>query len=254
MKKLLTLAIGFAFTLPFVASAASFVVTPSSGSYTTGDLVTLNIAVNPSGSTVYTAMLDAQFSAGTFEIVSFSLNDSMLPLKQPGYDALNNNTGVLTKTGGYAGGISSVTLFGTLVLRAKGSDTGTFTVNDSSKLLDSNNTDQQSGSQTMSFIITAKPPTVSKPTIVPPVTTQEETIQPKTDTVLAPDTQVIDNDETVTADRSDVPATSTQLATIAESGATNNVIFWIIGIIAALGVLGLGYFVGTRRSHPPISK
>ena len=84
MKKLLTLAIGFAFTLPFVASAASFVVTPSSGSYTTGDLVTLNIAVNPSGSTVYTAMLDAQFSAGTFEIVSFSFKDSMLPLKQPG--------------------------------------------------------------------------------------------------------------------------------------------------------------------------
>ena len=110
MKKLLTLVISFAFALPFVASAASFVVTPSSGSYTAGNTITLNIAVNPSGNTIYTAMLDARFSPNTFEIVLFSLNDSMLPLKQSGYDALDNSNGVLTKTGGYTGGVSSVTI------------------------------------------------------------------------------------------------------------------------------------------------
>ena len=253
MKKLLTLTISFAFALPFVASAASFVVTPSSGSYIKGDTITLNINVSPSSSTVYTAMLDARFSPEVFEVVSFSFNDSMLPLKQSGYDALNNTTGVLTKTGGYTGGASSVTSFGTLVLRAKESGTGTFTIADSSKLLDSNNTDQQRGTQTASFVVTAKPVAVVKPATAPSVVAQKKTEQPKTKEIVAPKVQV-ETKQIAEVSENKESATSTQLAAVSGAGTASSLAYWMLGIIAMLGIFGLGYFTGTRRSYSFVSK
>jgi hypothetical protein len=161
MKKLFIF-VSLMFVLPFITNASSFVITPSSGSYTNGDVVTLNISVNPAGSTIYTAMIDAKFSPETFEVLSFTLNDSMLAMKQTGYDSVDNGNGVFIKTGGYTGGVSSVTNFGTLILKAKNSGAGTFTINSSSKLLDSNNANMQNSSQLATFTIVNKAPVVEQ--------------------------------------------------------------------------------------------
>jgi len=238
MKKLFTI-LGLMFALPFVASASSFVITPSNGSYTKGDTVTLHISVDPAGSTIYTAMLNAQFPSDIFEVVSFTLNDSMLAMKQSGYDSINNVTGTLVKTGGYAGGISSVTPFGTLVLKAKGSGTGTLTINNTSKLLDSNNTNKQIGSQVASFKITDKTINVAKKVEVQ----KGVNASAKIVTAKVSQTAATSDNSNVSA----VQATSSQLATVSQSGATNSPLMWILGIIALIAVFAFGYLSGSRK-------
>ncbi len=183
MKKIITLLIGLTLTLPLVASAATFVVVNPKVSYNAGDLITLKLAVNPEPNTSYTSMLDANFSTDTLEVVSFFMNGKMLELKQSGYDVVDNVNGSLVKTGGYTGGIKSQTSYGTLVLRAKNEGTGTFTINDNSKILDENNVDRQSGSQTISFNIGKYIPLTNVGNeIVTPISTSTEattTVQEK---------------------------------------------------------------------------
>ena len=229
MKKLTAFVLGLSFFFPLAASAASFVVSPASGSYTAGNTITLQVSVNPAGSTIYTAMLDARFSPETFEVVSFTLNDALLPLKQSGYDALNNTTGVLTKTGGFTG-ITSTASFGTVVLRAKSSGTGTFTVADSSKLLDGSNADQQSGNQTMTYSIAAAPIVKSA---------QNTTVKP------AP-TKTVTSIKAATSSTKTTEATSSQVAAVATAGGIGSTA-WILTLLAVLVAFGAGYFVGIRR-------
>jgi len=239
MKKIVSFVFSLALVLPVAASAASFVVTPSTGSYTVGDTIIVNVSVNPAGSAIYTAMLDARFSPTTLEVASFTLNDSLLPLKQSGYDALNNASGVLTKTGGYTGGISATGAFGIVVLRAKAAGTGTFTVADSSKLLDSNNTDQQSGEQTNSYTIVTKP---EPQVVVAPQTTVQATSEQK-----APAAKPAASKNTaVIASATGSSATSTQVAAAATFG-MGSLLAWILGILALLATFAGGFFAGRYR-------
>ena len=225
------------FASPAFANAASFVVAPSSGSYKAGDTITLNISVNPAGSTIYTAMLDARFSPSTFQVVSFTLNDALLPLKTAGYDALDNNAGVLTKTGGYTGGITTTSSFGTLVLRAKTSGTGTFTIADSSKLLDGNNTNQQSGAQTLTYTIASVPAPQTTSTATPKPTqtasAQKPAVQSSKAATSSAETQKV------------AEATSSQAAAVATSGI--GATMWLLVVLAILVAFGAGYFAGFRR-------
>lgn len=238
MKKLSVLAICVPFLFPLVTNAASFVVTPDTGVYKAGDIVALTISVNPEGNTIYTAMLDASFSRATLEIISFSLNDQLLPLRASGYETLDNVNGVLRKTGGYTGGITSLTTFGTIQARVKNSGTATFMITDNSQLLDVNNVDQQRGTQTFSYEIkTVTRTTPGKTTPVKsavPTKTQEENLP------------------TVTTREEEIPVTitskasSTQTAAIGDSGTGNNLPLWAIGIIGAIALFVAGYFVGNR--------
>ena len=233
MKKLTAFVLSLSFLFPLAANAASFVVSPASGSYTTGNTVTLQVSVNPAGATIYTAMLDARFSPDTFEVVSFTLNEALLPLKQSGYDALNNTTGVLTKTGGFTGIVSTAS-FGTIVLRAKASGSGTFTIADSSKLLDGSNVDQQSGNQTVAYAVTAPAPVVKQT----PTTTDKPVVAkttPAKTTMVSTDKKATTND-----------ATSTQAAAVATSGSAVGTI-WILALVLTLVAFGVGYFAGLRR-------
>ena len=233
MKKLTALVLSLSFLFPLAASAASFVVSPASGSYTVGNTITLQVSVNPAGATIYTSMLDARFSPETFEMVSFTLNDALLPLKQSGYDALNNTTGVLTKTGGFTG-ITSTASFGTVVLRAKSSGTGTFTVADSSKLLDGTNTDQQNGTHTTTYTIAASAPVVKQTS-----TTTDKPVEVK---ATPAKTTVVSTDKKATTS----DATSTQAAAVATSDSAVGTI-WIFVLVLTLVAFGVGYFAGLRR-------
>ena len=239
MKQLFTVVLGLASMLPAVASAASFTVTPASGSYKVGDTITLNVGVNPTGGTVYTAMLDARFSPSVFKVVSFTLADALLPLKTQGYDALDNSGGVLTKTGGYTGGTSSTASFGTVVLKVVGSSTGTFTVANSTKLLDSANANQNSGSQTFSY-------TVNAPVSVPSVT---KTATPKqVATTHTPTKKKSSTQKNTTATATEMEnATSSQVAAVVSSGTTLTTL-WLAVLFAGLVAFVLGYLLGRVRA------
>jgi|GEM_PF-3573432 len=243
MKNILSFAFSLTLLLPVAASAASFVVTPSSGSYTVGDSIVLNVSANPIGSTIYTAMLDARFSSDTLEASSFSLNDSLLPLKQSGYDALDNTNGILTKTGGFTGGITTTSAFGVIVLRAKVAGTGTFTISDSSKLLDSNNADQQSGAQTISFTIATKPAVVTAPKAQTVIVTKKKEEQ----AAPSPVNKVTKISEVDSATSSnDLVSTSTQFAAAGKSGTMTNML-WLLAFLSVLISFALGYFAGRRK-------
>ena len=241
MKKIVSFVFGLSFLLPVVASAASFVVTPSGGSYTVGDSIVLTVSANPAGSTIYTAMLDARFSPGTLEVSSFTLNDSLLPLKQSGYDALDNANGILTKTGGFTGGITTTAPFGVVVLRAKAAGTGTFTVADSSKLLDSNNADQQSGTQTASFTIAAKPVVQTAPAQTTQTPSQSTTKPPA-------ETKQPTTKSTTVANAAETPATSTQVAAAATTGISPTLV-WILWLLSVIAAFGAGYYVRSLKSR-----
>lgn len=248
MKQFITSALSLTLALPLSASAATFVVSPSSGSYHVGDTVTLYVSVNPGGDTIYTAMMDARVSSSIFDIVSFSLNDALLPLKQSGYDALDSAQGILTKTGGYTGGITTTSSFGTIVLRAKAAGTGTFSIVDSSKLLDNNNADRQSGTQTFSFTVASKPvatspsPTAPKTTVASPAKSKPET------TPVAASEAVNEPAIAATTDSGQTTASGTpQVASAASSDISfMTILSWIVSLLIALMA---GYVIGTRRAR-----
>lgn len=155
--------IGLSVFIPGLAQAATFVISPDQA-YSVGDTMYIPVAVNPEGTTIYTASLNANFTPDTFTVKSFTINDAWLPLKQPGYDALDNNSGNLIKTGGYPGGISSLTNFGTITGKAMKAGAASFTVNANSIILDSNNANKLTGSRTIAFAIK---PAVSRPVRIP---------------------------------------------------------------------------------------
>ncbi|HEY4473623.1 MAG TPA: hypothetical protein VI957_00480 [Candidatus Paceibacterota bacterium] len=241
MKKIYALIIGLVLSAPLGVSAASFVITPSTGTYAAGSIITVSISVNPESSTVYTAMLDVRFPVGVFEVISFKMNDVLLPITQSGYDTVDNSNGILTKTGGYTGGLSSTALFGTLMLRAKSAGAGTLAVVDSSKLLDSNNVDLQSGTQSVSFIIAAKTPSVQTTnTIIPATSTSTKK---GTTTVVSTTTS---GGDTLTSTSTEAPNESGQLAAVGAVGTGSSIPLWVWFMLLAVVIVGAGWW-GYRR-------
>lgn len=236
-----TLAAVILLALPMSAIAASFSISPASGSYTVGDTIRLTVNVSPEGTPIYTAMLDARFATDVFEIVSFTLNDSMLPLRQSGYDALDNNGGVLTKTGGYTGGVNATTFFGTVVLRAKSAGSGNFTVVDNSKLLDSSNVDRQSGAQVLTFIVSA-------PAVVE-VQPQESPVARQTATIAQNGTPAAESseDEPLVDISSATSSTDETSAQVASAAGTASSYIWLLGILIAAMAFAGGYILGRKR-------
>lgn len=224
MKKILTLIISF-IAMPCLASAASFTIAPTTGSYVVGDTIVLNFSVDPEGSPVYTAMLDAQFSPSVFQVVSFSLNDNIMALRQAGYDTLDNTKGVLIKTGGYPGGIESPTSFGKLVLRVRGAGVGVVTVRDDSKILDSSNRDLQKGTQAVSFTIAES----KKPAINEPISTDLTPIV----NVVSPNKEQIEKATSTTTGviNSNRLNPATQLANVVNLIVTNWVLYSVLLLV-----------------------
>ena len=240
MKNTIIPIIGLMLAAPFAANAATFVVAPHAGSYSVGDTITLTVSVDPTGgSALYTSMLDARFSPDTLQVESFTLNDALLPLKEPGYDAIDNAAGILTKTGGYTGGIQSVSPFGTIVLRAKSAGTGTFSVGSGSMLLAANGSNQFTGAQSLSFTITPAAPASAAPAV--PAATKLSSLNPERSasagTVLA----------TTSAATSTTAAIPDQLASVAAFVLSHALILWTLGILGIL--LGGSLFLNRRKSR-----
>ncbi|MCH7649168.1 MAG: hypothetical protein IIA83_11250 [Thaumarchaeota archaeon] len=104
-----------------------------------GEVFTLTIALNPDGVSNYTAKIELQYPADLVRVSSFAFKSDWLPLKQPGYDLVDNTTGVLVKTAGYPGGISSPVTFGVATFVARKGGDGVIRVGSNSLILDRNN-------------------------------------------------------------------------------------------------------------------
>lgn len=131
-----TLLIIFCFTA-IVAISDAAVINPSIKSVTakTGSTFTVRYAIDPQGEAVYTTKLQGKFPPGIVSLKSFNFTEGMIPLSQPGYDAINNTTGTFTKTAGYPKGISAYTVFGTATFSVIGVGSGEIILNNESFIL-----------------------------------------------------------------------------------------------------------------------
>jgi len=126
---------GLFFAVPALAAVFNF--SPTSVNVEAGKDFALQISLNPQATVSYTAKIELNYPAGTLEVKSFSFGDDWMMLKQPGYDAIDNTNGVLIKTAGYPGGISSSASFGTVYFHAKKTGNAVISATANSLVLDS---------------------------------------------------------------------------------------------------------------------
>ena len=121
----------FAFALPvFAATTAS--LSPSAVTVATGQRFNVAVSIDPEGTKNYAEKVQVDYPAALLQVVSFTPGGSWVSLPQSGYDSIDNTNGVLIKTAGYPGGISSPTGFGTILFTAKKAGSGTIIIDGTS--------------------------------------------------------------------------------------------------------------------------
>lgn len=143
---------------------------PTSIKVTSGQNFNLIVAVNPQGVNNYTAKIELDYPADILEVKSFSFGSNWMALSQSGYDLIDNTNGVLIKTAGYPGGLSSSATFGTVSFYTKKAGSGIIKVGNGALALDANNQNVISGLSEVIFTVTAPTvPITPKPAIPTPV-------------------------------------------------------------------------------------
>jgi len=221
----------FAFTA-LAATTAS--ITPTSVKVVAGQQFNVVVAVNPNGTSNYAEQLKIDYPASLLQVTAFNIGSSWMSLSQPGYDSIDNTNGVMIKTAGYTGGITSLTPFGTITFTAEKSGSGTITIGSGSQAFEKSSQTAISGTGA-TFVVTAA-------TIAPAVT-------PKTPATndLTPVTTI--NGEvvaTTTAQAASAAVAASQVAAVAGAGSTSYTWLWIVLIIVVLALIG--WWMYSRRS------
>jgi len=239
--------------IPSVSYGANFLINPLSGEYTKGETFIVALSVNPDSSTVYTAKSELKYPANLLELKSFTFNNSWLALNQPGYDLIDNNSGILIKTGGYSGGVSDPVLFGTASFYVKETGSATIELSEGSLVLDSNNKNILTAFPSAIFTLIEKPAPI--PIIQLKVKEQYQNESPTTETIVEEtDKNIIEDEEKETA-----ISTSSDLAQEQKINTTENIAVvaeasssmawnWLVYILIALSFFALGFYVGRRTS------
>ena len=134
------------------------------------------VSVNPQNVSNYTEKIELNYPADLIEARSFSFGNSWTPLSQQGYDLIDNTNGVLIKTAGYPGGISSSAIFGTVSFFAKKAGTGAIKLGSNSLAFDVNSQNVLSGMPEISVKIAAL---AASPVPLEPTVSQPEVVSPK---------------------------------------------------------------------------
>jgi len=220
----------FAFTA-LAATTAS--ITPANVTVTRGQQFNVVIAVNPNGTSDYAEQLQIDYPANLLQVTAFNIGSSWMSLTQPGYDSIDNTNGVLTKTAGYTGGITSLTPFGTITFTAVKSGSGTITIGSGSQAFEKSSQTAITGTGA-SFVVTAT-------TVAPAVT--PKTPAPTT-TDLTPVTTI--NGQVVATTTAQAAVAATQVAAATNAGG-GNVTMWVWIIIILLIIIVIVWYVISKR-------
>ncbi len=221
----------FAVALPaFAATTASFVPTPIK--VATGQQFNVVVMVNPQGVKNYAEKVEVDYPANLLQVISFTPGNSWMTLQQPGYDSINNNTGVMIKTAGYPTGFSSQTLFGTILFTAKKAGSGTIAIDNQSIAF-------KAGAQTTTLTGTPAPFTISVAT-VPAASTTPAALAP----VSTVNGQAI---ATATTPAGLASTANSQLAAAAANAGGVAYWVWILLVIAIILVIVLFILYRNRK-------
>ncbi len=184
MKKifphLIILSLGFLFT-PLLLSAASITLS-GTNSIQVGKTYVLTIGVDPTGQKIYTVKAAFSYPSEMLSVTSFTFSDAWIPLSQPGYNEINNDTGKMIKTGGYPSGLSSPVVFGMVRFIGLKEGMATVAINDDSAILDSQSKNILTGKGRLSLTLV---PTEQKK--IPTTNTKAEPTTKKENGVAVPD-------------------------------------------------------------------
>jgi len=146
----------------FRAYASTVSLSPTVISITPGQIITVNVTVDPQGS-AYTAKVALNFTSGLLSVSSFAQASGWLPLSQPGYDSVDNSAGSLIKTAGATGGFSAPKYFGTVTFVAQSSGTASISVSPNTQILNAYNQNTFTGGNQVSVSISALQPKPANP-------------------------------------------------------------------------------------------
>ncbi len=232
----------------FAATSISF--TPVNVSVRQGQTFTLTIGVNPQGVKNYTAKMELRYPADLLEVKSFTFAPNWMPLAQPGDDLTDNTNGVLIKTAGYPGGVSSAVTFGTVSFLAKKSGNGTVALNSNSFVLDANNQNILAGASVQTAVAISAPATIQttpKTPTTPSAPTTPVSEPTEEGAVLGEEAPITPESPTA----SQPIATRSLLASVGSvvTLGTNSVIVGILVIIIILALVGYTTYVVIQRAR-----
>ena len=130
--------LGVAFAATPVMAATSVILSPATVSVSEGKSFEVVVAVDPSGTANYAEKIELDFPADMLEVLAFTYANGWTALTSSDYSMTDNTHGVLIKTAGYPGGISSLTTFGTVSFSVKKAGSGTITVGSKSMAFEIN--------------------------------------------------------------------------------------------------------------------
>lgn len=162
-----------------VFAATSFSLSPVNVNVTKGQNFSVVIAVDPQGVKNYTVKVELEYPADLVEAESFTLGSGWMALSQSGYDLIDNTNGVLVKTAGYPGGLSSAVTFGTVSFLAKKAGDGIIKIASDSIVLNEENQNVLITLLTETFVAVASPPLPEEEVISLEEEEKEEVISPE---------------------------------------------------------------------------
>lgn len=159
------------FFIQTVSAATVLQFLPRTVSVKEGEKFTLTVQTIPNNDKNYTVRMVAEFPPELLSVHSWDYADDWMPLRKLGYDSLDNDRGMLMKTGGFPEGFTSPTVFGTITFIAKKGGTASVRVGMESMILDDHNNNVVALSQPtrvdIEGIIVAKPLPIPAPVPAP---------------------------------------------------------------------------------------
>lgn len=247
---LLTFVIALAFVFPTATFASNVTLSPTSISVTPGKVFTVSVTANPDGGHLYTVRTNLSFNPALVQVTGFKFAPKWLALSATGYDVTDNTKGLLVKTAGYPGGITSSTIFGTVTFKARKTGTAYVSVTTKSMTLDENSKNTLSGTQGVTSVM-VKAPVYKKPVTKKHVTktvTHKAVVKTTTVNLNAnvATTSATTTNSDATNTQAEIPAQPAAVETGASSGGTN-LLLWIIGAVAIV-IGGVWAFLSRKSS------
>jgi len=178
MKKILLTSFCLFFVASSALAATSVSFSPTIVSVKEKQNFNLTITVKPQ-ETIYTVKIEVRFPANLLKVNSFSLSSNWMALAQTGYDLIDNENGVLIKTAGYAGGLSTDKTFGTINFSAKAEGTGNIDLSANSLALNAENQNILTVSGIKTSVTITKVAATTPPAETPSETPEEENVLPE---------------------------------------------------------------------------
>jgi hypothetical protein len=164
------------FAVPVLAASDFNISLPSDTIYKPGQTFSANISVSPTEK-IYTVKVQLDYPANLLKVESFSFSSNWMPVSQEGLDKIDNSAGLLIKTAGYPGGLTSVKTIGKVTFKALNNGQGVIQLTSDSFALNAQNTN-------VTGILGASQITINTPVVQEGAPQEEETIP--SEEVVAP--------------------------------------------------------------------